>query len=100
MKTHRWQDIKSRGGRISAETMAKIEAEVAEEVRTYRALREALGLTQADVAKLANMTQSEVSRFEQRDDHRISNLREMVEALGGKLEVTAVLGDKRVRLEG
>ena len=95
MKTHRWQDIKNRGGRISAERMAEIEADVAAEVSTFRALREELGLTQADLAKLANMTQGEVSRFEQREDHRISNLRDMVEALGGKLEVTAVLGDKR-----
>lgn len=95
----RWQDIKNRGGRISAERMAAIEADVAAELRTFRALREELGLTQADLAKLTNMTQSEVSRFEQRDDHRLSNLREMVEALGGKLEVTAVLGDRRVQLE-
>lgn len=100
MKTHRWRDIRSAGGKVSEKRLAEIDAEVEEEVRSYRRLREALGLTQAEVAKLANMTQSEVSRFEQRDDHRISNLREMVEALGGKLEVTAVLGSKRVVLEG
>ena len=99
MKTHRWQDIKNRGGKITPERMAAIEADVADQLGAYRRLREALGLTQADVAKLANMTQSEVSRFEQRDDHRISNLREMVEALGSKLEVTAVVGNKRVLLE-
>ena len=63
-----------------------------------RKLREALGLTQADLAKLANMTQSEVSRFEKRDEHRLSSLREMVEALGGELEVVAVVGGKRVRV--
>jgi DNA-binding XRE family transcriptional regulator len=69
-----------------------------QEVRSFRELREALGITQTDLAKLANMTQSEVSKFETRDDHRIERMREVVEALGGKLEVIAVLGDKRVRV--
>jgi hypothetical protein len=35
---------------------------------------------------------------ETREDHRIGRMREMVEALGGKLEVIAVLGEKRVRV--
>jgi transcriptional regulator with XRE-family HTH domain len=48
-------------------------------------VREALGITQTELAKLANMTQSEVSKFESRDDHLIERMRELVEALGGKL---------------
>lgn len=99
MKIHRWKDIR-KNSKLSEERLAEIDAAVAEEVQLYRRLRKALGLTQAELAKLANMTQSEVSRFEQREDHRLSNLREMVEALGGKLEITAVIGDRRVRLEG
>ncbi len=98
MGVHKWRDIRNASGKISAERLAKIDAEVAEEVRSMRALREALGLTQADFAKLTNMTQGEVSRFERRDDHKISNVREMVEALGGELEVVAVLRGKRVRV--
>lgn len=98
MKTHRWKDIRDAGGKISQKRLAEIDAAVVEEVRTFRELREALGITQTDLAKLANMTQSEVSKFETRDDHRIERMREMIEALGGKLEVIAVLGDKRVRV--
>jgi predicted transcriptional regulator len=97
MPTHKWSDVRKRG-KLSAQQLAKIDADVAEEIRSMRALREALGLTQADMAKLANMTQGEVSRFENRDDHKISSVREMVEALGGELEVIAVLRGKRVRV--
>jgi predicted transcriptional regulator len=97
MAIHKWKDVRARG-KLSADKLAQIDAEVAEEVRSMRALREALGLTQADLAKLANMTQSDVSKFENRDDHRISSVREMVEALGGELEVVAVFRGKRVRV--
>jgi predicted transcriptional regulator len=97
MAIHKWKDVRARG-KLSAEKLSQIDADVAEEVRSMRALREALGLTQADMAKLANMTQSDVSKFEKRDDHKISNVREMVEALGGELEVVAVFRGKRVRV--
>ena len=46
----------------------------------------------------AEMTQSELSRLESRTDHLTSTLRRYVEALGGKLEVTAVFGGRRVKL--
>jgi predicted transcriptional regulator len=44
------------------------------------------------------MSQSEVARFEKRDDHRISTLRRIVEALGGELEIRAVFKGRTVRL--
>jgi hypothetical protein len=46
----------------------------------------------------AGMAQSEVSRLERREDHHVSTLRKVVEALGGELEVSAVFGEKRVRV--
>ena len=61
-------------------------------------LRKALGLTQEEAASGSDMTQSELSRLERRDDHLVSTLRRYVEGLGGELEITAVVGDKRVRL--
>jgi DNA-binding transcriptional regulator YiaG len=98
VKTHRWRDIRDAGGKVSQKRLAEIDAAVAEEASSFRELREALGITQTELAKLANMTQSEVSKFETREDHRIERMREMIEALGGKLEVIAVLGEKRVRV--
>ena len=57
-----------------------------------------MGATQVDAASRAEMTQSELSRIERRSDHLVSTLKRYVHALGGELEVTAVLGKKRVRL--
>jgi hypothetical protein len=38
--------------------------------------------------------------IERRDDHLVSTIRRYVEALGGTVEVVAVLGNKRVALTG
>ncbi len=63
-----------------------------------RALRELLDITQEKLASVADMTQSEVSRMERRNDHKLSTLRKIVQALGGDLEIIANFGDKRIRL--
>jgi transcriptional regulator with XRE-family HTH domain len=65
-----------------------------------RAMREALGKTQEELARLIDMSQAELSRAERREDHLVSTLRRYVEALGGELEVIATFPDKRVRLQG
>lgn len=84
------------------EQLAALEAEVEVEIEkiNLRALREALGKTQTEIAKLVEMNQGEVSRFERRDDHRLSTLRNYVKALGGEIEVYAVIDGKRVQLQG
>ncbi len=56
-----------------------------------RAMREAVGTTQVDVARLAEMDQGDVSRLEQRGDVKLSTLRRYVRALGGELELVVVL---------
>jgi transcriptional regulator with XRE-family HTH domain len=65
---------------------------------TLRALREAMGLTQDELAQRIEITQSQLSKMERRDDHRISTLRRYVEALGGSLEICALVNGKRVKL--
>ncbi|MBC7544864.1 MAG: helix-turn-helix transcriptional regulator [Candidatus Sericytochromatia bacterium] len=65
-----------------------------------RDLREMTGKTQADLASAAEMSQSEASRTERRNDHLLSTLRRYVAALGGELEVTAVFDNRRVVLRG
>ena len=98
MTVHRWKDIKNRKGKIDESTIALVEADAEAQSVTFRALREEAGLSQAQVAELANMTQGEVSRFEQRDDHKLGRMREMVEAMGGELKVIAVINGKELRL--
>lgn len=57
----------------------------------YR-LREAAGLTQSDVAKLAGTTQSAIARLEDADyeGHSLSMLRRVAKALGHRVEVRFV----------
>lgn len=65
---------------------------------TLRGLRESVGRTQGDVARRVSMTQPQLSRVEGRRDHLTSTLRKYVQALGGKIEVAAVVKGARIIL--
>jgi len=97
--TKTWKTLKQ--SRLSSEAQARVRARVDANVEelTLKAMRQELELTQAEVGRSAEMTQSELSRLESRTDHLTSTLRRYVEALGGKLEITAVFGDRRVKLK-
>ncbi len=73
-----------------------------EEVRAYRLreLREALSLTQVQLASRLHVSQNRVSRFEQGDIERaqVDTLRKYVEALGGTLRVEIEYGDERIQI--
>jgi transcriptional regulator with XRE-family HTH domain len=63
-------------------------------------LRRELDLTQATVAERLAVTQENVSQIERgATDLRLSTLRRYVEALGGRLEVSAAFPEKTVRLD-
>ena len=96
---HRWQDLKKK--KLTPTQLEQIDREVEQELleMDLRAIREMAGKTQVDVAAVTDMTQSEISRLERREDFRLSTLKRYVEALGGELEVVAAFGDKRVRLQ-
>ena len=96
--TRSWKSV--RAERLDAQAIARVtrKAQAQVEELTLQELRRGLAKTQVDVAKTAEMTQSELSRLESRGDHRISTLRRYVEALGGELEVSAVFGGRRVKL--
>jgi predicted transcriptional regulator len=93
-----WNSVKA--GRLTPQAAARVRHRAGAEVRelTLKALRLELDLTQAELAEAAAMTQSELSRLENRADHRISTLRRYIEALGGQIEITAVIGKRRVKL--
>ena len=98
MKLRKWSDIRRK--KLSEAELAKIDERVAAEVleMNLTALRESLGVTQVQMAAAAAMTQSEVAKLEKRNDYLVSTLRRAVRALGGDLEVTAVIGNKRIKL--
>lgn len=52
-------------------------------------LRNALGVSQEELAQLMKKKQAAISRFERRSDMHISTLREFITALGGRLQVIA-----------
>jgi transcriptional regulator with XRE-family HTH domain len=63
-----------------------------------RDLREALQVTQVELAKKLKTTQAAVSRLEKRRHMLIDTLGGYVEGLGGRIEVHAVLPDRTVSL--
>jgi hypothetical protein len=65
---------------------------------TLRALREHLGKTQIEISRAMPMSQSQLSRLEGRHDHLVSTLRRYVEALGGEIEVVALVDGTRFAL--
>ena len=95
MTARTWKSVKA--SRLAPQAAARVNARV-KDALTLKELRNDLDLTQADLAEATGMTQSELSRVESRVDHRVSILRRYVEALGGKIEITAVVGKRRVKL--
>ncbi|MBI3958631.1 MAG: helix-turn-helix transcriptional regulator [Chloroflexi bacterium] len=98
MTTHTWSEIKAK--KFTADQIRKIDDAVEQELleMDLRALREAAGLTQEELAQRVAVTQSQLSKLERREDFRLSTLRRYVAALGGQLEIVAVVDGKRIRL--
>jgi hypothetical protein len=70
---------------------------------TLRTLREAVGKTQVDIATESHIHQGDISRLESREsfaDCQVSTLERYVAALGGRLELVAAFGDKKIILTG
>lgn len=70
---------------------------------TLRTLREAAGKTQMDVTETSRMDQGDISRLEARtsfDDCQVSTLQRYVAAIGGRLELVAAFGDKKIVVTG
>ena len=98
MKTHNWKDVRRSKG--DPERAARIQKRVERELleMSLAELRKELGLTQMELADVTEFSQGEVSKLERRDDHLVSTLRRYVKALGGDIEITAVVGEKRIKL--
>lgn len=62
-------------------------------------MRKALKVSQKEAATRMGMTQSELSKLERRGDNKWSTLVRYAEALGAKLEVNIVMGNRRVALQ-
>lgn len=94
-----WKEIRATA---SPETIARAErkTEAIMASMDLDALRKARRVTQTQLADRLKIRQGNVSRLERRDDMHVSTLREVVEALGGELEITARFPDgQAVRID-
>ncbi len=101
MPVNRWAEVKERR-KLAPDALERVRQAADRDIlaMNLRALRESAGKTQEEMAELTSMTQSQLSRIERRDDHLLSTIRRYVEALGGTVEIVAVVKGKRVKLEG
>jgi DNA-binding XRE family transcriptional regulator len=85
---------------VTAEAASRIREQMAEADRahamTLAMVRRAAGLTQAEIAKTLEVSQTAVARTEKRPDMLLSTLRAYIEASGAKATILVQLGDGRV----
>jgi transcriptional regulator with XRE-family HTH domain len=87
-----WRDLNHKA---TAEQLERARAEL-DHALTLAELRRAREMTQTQLAEALNTTQPGVSAVERRTDLYVSTLRSYIEALGGRLEITAVFPDGAV----
>ena len=90
--------------KMSPEQRARAEAWAAEmiEQMDLSELRSFREVPQEELADRLGVAQSNVSRAERREDMRVSTLRDIVQALGGELDLIARFPGEvvRIRVEG
>jgi DNA-binding transcriptional regulator YiaG len=85
----------------SAEDRKRIDAlviEIGERVSALQALRKELGLSQVELAKILNTTQSNVSKLEAGRDVRLTTLKTLIESRGGHMKVVAEFDGREIEL--
>lgn len=61
-------------------------------------LRQALKISQAELAEKLQVKQPAISRLEKRTDMYVSHLRQVIQAMGGELEIVARFADYEVKI--
>lgn len=96
MSLKKWEKkVLSKPG--AAERVAEIEDEL-RLAAGLTALREDAGLSQRELATRMKVSQPRVAAIEQSENVTIDVLKQYVSAVGGELQVTAVMGSSRLRL--
>lgn len=86
---------------FSPQRKAKIAAKKAQlsEEMALCELRQALKISQAQLAEKLQVKQPAISRLEKRTDMYVSHLRQVIQAMGGELEIVARFGDGEVKIK-
>ena len=91
-KTTPWHEVRKRLN-LNDEAVAR------ERLRMRLAiLREQLGMSQVELAELLGTSQPNVSQLERSDDLQLSSIARYIHALGGQLQINAVVGNTTYRL--
>lgn len=95
--TKTWKEIKTSRpdtpARRDAYEKGRQEAVASIVAHSLAELRKMRSVTQAELAHAIGVAQPSLSEQERRGDWRLSTLRQYVEGLGGRLEVSAVFDD-------
>lgn len=89
-----WKDVRAAKVPADQEAAAAASSRALRDALALGELRKDRGITQAQIAERLGKSQGNVSELERRDDVYLSSLREYVEALGGRLEISAVFEDE------
>ncbi len=97
-KTKKFNELRERPDQNTPERRANVAEyrRAMEDAVALNKLRESRNVTQVDLATELGVSQGNVSRMENRSEIYLSTLRDYIEALGGRLEITAVFDDDRV----
>lgn len=102
--TKRYQAARAKalGAREAEAAHRALTREIDEHVDRRRAtlaqVRQAVGLTQTQLAEELGIAQGDVSKIERRDNLRLATLARFIEATGGHLRIVAVYDDTEVDL--
>lgn len=88
----KWSEIRAAADPATLEAAAR-KKETLEAALELRELARARGLTQEALASRLDRAQGNVSRMLRRSDMHVSTLRDVVEAMGGELQVLARFPD-------
>ena len=94
----RWKDLKATMPPEARERARRKTGTMLLEIALRDLLRER-GLTQEALAERLEIAQGNVSRTLRRTDMHVSTLREIIEAMGGSLEITARFPDREYRID-
>jgi transcriptional regulator with XRE-family HTH domain len=94
------KNFKELQAKMSVESRARSEAKAERMIQEMALdeLRAALDLTQEQLAEVLHVRQAAISKVERRSDMFISTLRKIIEAMGGELEIRAILPGGVVRI--
>jgi DNA-binding XRE family transcriptional regulator len=100
----RWQDVRdgivAGAGGEGAVTEGRRRNQAYIDGHRLSERRKALGLTQSEVAERMGITKSRVSQIERGEVSTIETVARYVQAIGGRIQISAVFGDDLYILRG